>query len=262
MSADERMTVAEVRALLADAKGRALTRLIGSFESDPREGVRHACESARVRAAAERKEQRRLTSLYALEADLRSQGMTLVAGVDEVGRGALAGPLTAAAVVLPPTPLIGGLDDSKKLTPPRREELAETVRSTAVAFCIAHVEAEEVDSLGMSAALRKAVLLALGGLPCEVDHVLIDGLPLRVVPNETAVVKGDGRVAAIAAASIVAKVARDALMRAHSAEYPEYGFDINKGYGTSEHLDAIARVGLSALHRRSFARGAGTMSLF
>ena len=181
--------------------------------------------------------------LYDLERALQAQGCVLVAGVDEVGRGALAGPLTAAAVVLPARPRIEGLDDSKRLTPARREELAEIIHATAIAVSIAHVSAGDIDGLGVTAALKRAVLQALQGLGCEPDHVVIDGLPLRVVERETAVVKGDSKVAAIAAASIVAKVARDQLMRDLAPSYPEYGFEINKGYGTPEHLDAISRIG-------------------
>ena len=140
--------------------------------------------------------------------------------------------------------------------------MAKLIRQSAVAVNVAHVSAGEVDSLGMTAALRRVMGLALDGLGVTVDHVVLDGLPMRVVEHETAVVKGDGSVAAIAAASIVAKVARDALMRSLATEHPAYGFEINKGYGTSDHLAAIAREGLCAVHRRSFTIGGGTGSLF
>jgi ribonuclease HII len=256
------LSVAEIRALLASSHGRKLSALLSRFADDDRSGVQRLIATYAERARAEQDERTRVAQLYALEQQLRDSGCQIVAGLDEVGRGALAGPLTAAAVVLAPSPRIDGLDDSKRISPARREELAAVIRSQAVAVSVAHVSPGEVDSLGMTAALRRVMGLALGGIQMDVDHVVLDGLPLRVVENETAIVKGDGSVAAIAAASIVAKVARDALMRSLAAEHPAYGFDVNKGYGTSEHLAAIAREGLSAVHRRSFGIGGGTASLF
>lgn len=256
------LTVAEIRARLGGAWGVQLTRLLEEYADDPRAGVRAACDRAASRAAAAQSETDRTHRLYHLERMLRTQGCAVVAGVDEVGRGALAGPLTAAAVVLAPHPCIEGLDDSKRLTPRRREELAAVIHTHAVAVSISHVPAEDIDTLGVTAALKRAVMQALAGLGRVPDHVVIDGLPLRIVERETAVVKGDSKVAAIAAASIVAKVARDQLMREFSSAYPEFGFEINKGYGTPEHLDAIARIGPTVLHRRSFSSGGGTMSLF
>ena len=262
MTPRDELSVAQIRALLASSSGRTLAKLMERLADDDRSGVQTLLETARSRARAERRESVRTARLYALEQQLRESGYTLVAGVDEVGRGALAGPLTAGAVVLAPSPRIEGLDDSKRLTPARREAMAELIRQCAVAVSVAHVSAGELDSLGMTAALRRVMGLAIDGLGMHVDHVVLDGLPLHVTASETAVVKGDGSVAAIAAASIVAKVARDALMRSLAAEHPEYRFEINKGYGTSEHLAAIARVGLCAVHRRSFSPGGGTPSLF
>jgi len=257
-----RLTVAEIRARLESAQGSELAGLIEEYADDPRAGVRSACDRASSVAAASRDEVERTRRLYHLERTLQSQGCALVAGVDEVGRGALAGPLTAAAVVLAPHPHIEGLDDSKRLTPRRREELSAVIHARAIAVSISHVPAEDVDALGVTAALKRAIVSALAGLGREPDHVVIDGLPLRIVERETAVVKGDSKVAAIAAASIVAKVARDQLMRDFAVEYPEYGFEINKGYGTAEHIAAIARIGPTVLHRRSFSVGGGTMPLF
>jgi ribonuclease HII len=258
---DER-AISEIRGLLAQAHGRRLTSLLNSLADDDRAGIQSLLESARSRSLAEKRERQRTQRMYALECELREQGCMLVAGVDEVGRGAVAGPLTAAAVVLPDAPRLEGLDDSKKLTPQRREVMDAIIRETAIACSVAHVSAGEVDSLGMTEALRRAMRQAIDGLGMAVDHVVLDGLPMHVAEQETAVVKGDGKVAAVAAASIIAKVARDALMRSFALEHPDYGFEINKGYGTSEHLAVIGRVGLSPLHRRSFAAAGGTASLF
>jgi ribonuclease HII len=248
--------------LLSSAEVGGLDVLVDRFATDRRAGVQALVASAKARWEAQQRERERTGRLYTLEMQLRAKGCQAIAGLDEVGRGALAGPLTAAAVVLPTAPLIEGLDDSKRLTPARREELARVIRTHAVSVSVAHVSPGEVDALGMTRALRRVMGLALEGLGMSVDHVVLDGLPLNVTQRETAVVKGDQSVAAIAAASIVAKVARDSLMRSLAAEHPDYGFDVNKGYGTSEHLAAISRVGLSPVHRRSFNIGGGTASLF
>lgn len=256
------LSIAEIRALFDTAHGVSLARMIERFADDDRAGVQALVATASARTEAHRRERERTSRLYELERQLRADGCSVVAGIDEVGRGALAGPLTAAAVVLAPSPRIEGLDDSKRLSPARREELAAIVRTQAVAVSIAHVSPGEIDSLGMTAALRRVIGLAIDGLDITVDHVVLDGLPMHVIENETAIVKGDGSVAAIAAASIVAKVARDSLMRSLAPDHPDYAFEVNKGYGTSDHLAAIARVGLSPIHRRSFSIGGGTASLF
>jgi ribonuclease HII len=164
--------------------------------------------------------------------------------------------------VLPPSPRILGLNDSKVIAPPRRVEIAARIRDVALAFSVAHVPAADIDSLGMTAALRRAMGAAIAGLGLDPDHVVVDGLPMRVSPNETAVVGGDAKVAAVAAASIVAKVTRDALMVDLAAQHPVYGFEIHKGYSTAEHIDAINRHGLSPEHRRSFTPCGGTERLF
>lgn len=258
---DER-TVDELVIALARSRGAALDRLIDQLSEDDRSGVVRAVSQARARELARKREKNRLHRLYKLERDLRSEGYHVVAGIDEVGRGALAGPLTACACVLPPLPHIDGLDDSKRLSPDRRTEIAEQIRGIAVCWSIGHVTPAEIDALGMTAALRRSMGRALAGLCPQADHVIVDGLPIGVDENETAVVKGDSKVAAVAAASILAKVERDGLMVALSDEHPEYGFAINKGYGTPEHLAAISRVGLSAAHRLSFSAGGGTGTLF
>lgn len=255
-------SIEEIRQLLAATPTSRLTAFLVAYAEDPRAGVQSALASGHARLERQRRERSRLTSLYRLECHLRRNGCQVIAGLDEVGRGALAGPLTAAAVILPSSPRIEGLNDSKKLTPERREELAERVRCVALGVSVSHVPASEIDAIGIGNAVRQAMILALEDLAVQPDHILVDGLPVRIAAHETAVVKGDSSVAAIAAASIVAKVARDALMRSLADEYPEYRFDVNKGYGTSEHMRAIGQSGLSAVHRRSFGPCGGTMNLF
>ncbi len=255
-------TVAEVRADLAGAGGEQLRSLIETHSRDTRAGIQAVVASAALRLRRETAEAERLTHLSSLEDDLRSAGFNHVAGLDEVGRGALAGPLTAAAVVLPPGARIEGLDDSKRLSPERRVQVAERVHATALCVGVAHVPAHVVDGLGMTAALRWAMERALALLEPAADHAVTDGLRIGLSVPETPVVKGDSSVAAVAAASVVAKVARDALMTSLAHRYPEWGFDVNKGYGTAEHLSSIGHYGLCPLHRRSFGPCKDAPTLF
>ena len=169
--------------------------------------------------------------MYDLQRELGGDGVVL--GVDEVGRGAIAGPLTVCAVALPASPRIWGLNDSKQLTPARREALAAQIAEVATAIGIAHIEPASIDAVGMSSALRMAMANAIEDAGVNPDCVLIDGNPVHVHPREKTLVKGDARVACIAAASIVAKVTRDAMMVAYDAEYPEYHLAECKGYGSA-----------------------------
>lgn len=188
-----------------------------------------------------------------LERQLEADGHRLIAGVDEVGRGPLAGPVVAAAVIMPAEPRIVGVNDSKLLSADQRESLAETIREVAVCWALGIVSAEEIDAINILRATHRAMASALGSLePCA-DFALVDGLPVEglSVPSQ-AVVKGDSKCYCIAAASILAKVHRDALMRELDATYPGYGFATNMGYGSPEHIKAIESLGPSPAHRRSF----------
>lgn len=177
-----------------------------------------------------------------------------VAGVDEAGRGPLAGPVCAAAVVLNPARPIRGLKDSKQLSADARQELAEQVRSRALAWAVAWADHEEIDRINILQASLLAMARAVAGLTIQPHEVQVDGnqLPPVSLPV-TAIVKGDSKVQAISAASILAKVERDAAMRRMHVLYPEYGFDVHKGYPTPAHLEALDRYGACAIHRRSFA---------
>ena len=179
-------------------------------------------------------------------------GAGAIVGLDEVGRGPLAGPLTCAAVILPDEPQIIGLDDSKKISPKRREELALKILDTALAVGIALVQPDESDACGMAASLRVCMTRALEGCGIQPDCVLLDGNPLHIHPKEINLVKGDAKVACISAASIVAKVTRDKIMEGFAAEYPAYGFESNKGYGSAAHIAAIKEHGPCPIHRMSF----------
>lgn len=187
---------------------------------------------------------------------IREEGFPVIAGVDEAGRGPLAGPVVAAAVILPPEVEIEGLNDSKKLTPARREALFSVITQTALSYCVSGASVEEIESLNILQATFLAMRRAVEGLSVPVDLLLIDGNQMPgglSVPART-VVKGDGRSASIAAASILAKVTRDRYMVQMDAQYPGYGFAQHKGYGTKAHYAALAQKGLSPLHRPSFLK--------
>ena len=177
-----------------------------------------------------------------------------VAGVDEAGRGPLAGPVVAAAVILDPERPIAGLDDSKKLSARRREALALEIRAHALAWCVAEASVEEIDSLNILQATFLAMRRAVLGLSTHPELVLVDGnqLPDFGLPAR-AIIGGDASEAAISAASILAKTHRDAMMAAADADFPGYGFARHAGYGTAQHMAALAELGACPLHRRSFA---------
>lgn len=188
--------------------------------------------------------------MAAREAELSRAGFCRIAGSDEAGRGPLAGPVVAAAVILGPTPIYG-INDSKKVTPARREWLYDQILDTCE-VTIAQVTAEEIDAINILQATRKAMLLALTRLH-GVDYALLDAMMLTGLScRQEAVIGGDAKINAIAAASIVAKVTRDRLMRLYDLDYPDYGFAAHKGYGTAQHMAAIRRFGPSPIHRRSF----------
>ena len=191
-----------------------------------------------------------------IERDLRRTGGPLIAGVDEVGRGPLAGPVVACAVVMPPElRAIAGVDDSKRLGPADRERLDRQIRDRALAVGVGAASVREIDALNIYHATVLAMRRALARLRVPPDHVLVDGVPLRTLGvAHTAVVQGDARCYHIASASIVAKVTRDRLMARLAARYPAFAWDRNAGYGTPEHLTALAAHGLTPHHRRSFRR--------
>lgn len=194
------------------------------------------------------------SSLWQFEARAADRGWRFVAGVDEAGRGPLAGPVVAAAVVLPDDYRLPGLTDSKKLTPLQRDRLLPLIKQQALAIGLGIVNAEQIDRLNILQATLKAMSLAVERLRKPADFLLIDGI--TPVPNglpQQTLKQGDSRSASIAAASVVAKVLRDRMMLAYHRRFPVYGFDRHKGYGSREHCQAIAVNGPCPIHRRSFA---------
>lgn len=260
------LTVPEIRRKLQEADEAQFAVLERSLVADTRKGVRSAVEVARRRLEAERAEADRLQGLYAYQQALAAErGGTVVLGLDEVGRGPLAGPLAVGGVVLPAEPLIAGLNDSKQVKPEDRTAIAAQVREQAVAWTVQYIEPSVIDRQGMTASLRQAFRAAIAEVERQgvaVDVILLDGNPLHLDEREINVVKGDSKCAAIAAASLVAKVARDELMEAYDQQYPGYGFASNKGYGSADHTEAIRQRGLTPLHRRSFCTAFTQESLF
>lgn len=191
------------------------------------------------------------------ERELFQKGYRLVAGADEVGRGPLAGPVVAAAVILPleEEKRIFGIDDSKKLSKKKREALAEKIKETAVAYAIEEVDEETIDKINILQATRLAMKRAIEKLSPRPDFVLTDGnMTLDIPIPQESVVKGDAKIASIGAASILAKVYRDALMEKYAEAFPYYGFERNAGYGTRAHIEAIREMGICTIHRRTFIK--------
>jgi ribonuclease HII len=234
--------------------GRARARLLRALRADARAGaLALAARLERERREA-RREARRLGALFALRRRLWSEGRRLVAGVDEVGMGPLAGPVVAAAVVLPERVALPGLDDSKRLAPEVRARLAAEIREQALALALAEVWPEEIDRRNIYRAGLEAMRRAVLALPLAPDHVLVDARTIPdIAPSQTPLVGGDARDGSIAAASVVAKVHRDAIMIRLDGEFPGYGFAEHKGYATASHLAALRLRGPCPAHRRSFA---------
>jgi ribonuclease HII len=250
-----RESLAALRARAGALEGEPeLSLLAAVLRGDPRAGARTLANRCERKVAALERERARLALLFENRRRLVEGGARLVAGVDEAGVGPLAGPVVAAAVVLPDQPELPGLNDSKKLTRGTRERLAGAIRCQAIDWAVAEVWPEDIDRLNIYHAGLLSMKRAVEALTRHPDHVLVDA---RTIPGirapQTSLVHGDSRDASIAAASIVAKVHRDAIMRRLDIRYPAYGFARNKGYPTPQHIEALQRVGASAVHRRSFA---------
>lgn len=199
-----------------------------------------------------------MTDLYAYETALRAEGFSIICGIDEAGRGPLAGPVCAAACVLPADLELEGLNDSKKLSEKRREALYDQITAQALAWAVCLADEKTIDEINILQATFRAMRGAVSKLGLSPDLCLVDGNqdPGLGLPTQT-VVKGDGTCASIAAASILAKVTRDRLMVELDAQYPGYGFAAHKGYGTKAHYAAIDALGLCPIHRRSFLKNHG-----
>lgn len=200
-------------------------------------------------------DERRVYEMYSRERELEDKGYINIAGIDEAGRGPLAGAVYAAAVILPVGTYISGVNDSKKLSEKKRAELYDIICEKAIAWSVAYADEREIDEINILNATHLAMCRAVSGLGVKPGYCIVDGNSIKGLeePYET-MVKGDAKSASIAAASILAKVSRDRYICAFAEKYPEYGFDKHKGYGTREHIDAILKYGALPIHRKSFLK--------
>lgn len=246
--------LAVLRARYVEA-GQPLPRPVeAALRADPRAGAKAILAAIEKRRRARRAEGQRLRAMLRFEEALWAAGTVLVAGVDEAGMSPLAGPVCAAAVVLHPGSRVADVDDSKKLDEKERARLAVEIKARALAWSVGWATAEEIDAINIYWAGLLAMLRAVNALGVAPQHLLVDArtLPELAVPQQR-IVKGDARSLSIAAASILAKTSRDARMIALDREHPGYGFARHKGYPVKEHVAALARLGASPAHRRSFA---------
>ncbi|SDB90005.1 ribonuclease HII [Shouchella lonarensis] len=243
-------TVAEIKAQFA--KGTVNAGELSVLRADQRKGVQQLVaryeqaleKQARAEAIHER--------MWKFERALQQEGYELIAGVDEVGRGPLAGPVVAAACILPQQFKLVGLTDSKQLTKSAREQFAPYIKAKALSWHIASVSAEEIDRTNILVATKEAMLQAIQGLTKTVDHLLLDAIKLPHGAPQTSLIKGDTKSISIAASSVLAKVWRDEYMVDLARTYPQYGFEYHAGYGTRAHLHALKKYGPTQAHRQSF----------
>ena len=244
-------TIKEIKEQLASIQ-RLDDPLLTELEQDSRSGVIQAIAKRKKEIQKRLDEDERLEGMLAYEKELYTQGIQLIAGVDEVGRGPLAGPVVAAAVILPKGCKIPGLNDSKKIPKSKHKEIYEAVLQKAIAIGIGVKDNQVIDQVNIYEATKLAMMEAIGQLEPQPQHLLIDAMRLDLPISQTSIIKGDANSLSIAAASIVAKVTRDQMMAAYDQEYPGYDFAQNAGYGTSNHLEGLERHGVTPIHRRSF----------
>lgn len=222
------------------------------YQEDDRDGVQKIVQAARKKLDALVKERERTERLKVFEHKYEEMGY--VCGIDEVGRGPLAGPVCAGAVILPRDTEILYLNDSKQLSEKKREELYDIIMEKAVGAAIAYASPERIDEINILQADYEAMAEAVGKLPVKPDVLLLDAVhvPQLEAYKQVSIIKGDAQSVSIAAASIIAKVSRDRLMKEYDKKYPEYGFASNKGYGSAAHIEALKKYGPTEIHRRSF----------
>ena len=244
-------TIKEIKEQLANIQ-RLDDPLLAELEQDSRSGVIQAIAKRKREIQKRIDEDERLEGMLAYEKECYARGMELIAGVDEVGRGPLAGPVVAAAVILPKACKIPGLNDSKKIPKYKHKEIYEAVLQNAIAIGIGIKDNHVIDQVNIYEATKLAMMEAIGRLDPQPQHLLIDAMKLDLPISQTSIIKGDANSLSIAAASIVAKVTRDQMMEEFDREYPGYDFAQNAGYGTAKHLAGLDKLGVTPIHRRSF----------
>ena len=251
----EKMTLKKIEAMANEATTvEEALQLLYSLRNEYANAEK-VIEKYEKKKAAEDKERERFAKMCRYELAARASGKKLIAGIDEAGRGPLAGPVVAACVILPENVFISGLNDSKKLSPAQRDFLFDEIREKAVTYGVGIADEKLIDEINILNATKAAMIDAIKGLGRFPDLLLIDAVKLENVPVEQIpIIKGDSLSISIAAASIIAKVTRDRMIDALDTDYPQYGFKNHKGYGTEEHINAIKKYGICPIHRVSFTK--------
>lgn len=246
-------SISEIKEIFNSADIKNIPSLIDEFSSDERKGVQNIIVSGRKNYNKYLAELERLAYISAFEKKYTSEGVKYIGGIDEVGRGPLAGPVVTACVILPIDCKILGINDSKKLSAKKREELFEIIMKEAVSIGIGMEDNNTIDDINILQATYKAMKKAIDNMPIKPQQLLVDAvtIPNVNIPQEP-IIKGDAKSISIGAASIVAKVTRDRMMAEYAKTYPMYGFESNMGYGSKAHIDAIKKYGLCSIHRKSF----------
>ena len=248
-----RMKTKEIEAMLHQSTDTDMQYFLNLLQQDSRKAVQNLAAKYLRLLEKQEKERQRIAAMWEYEKAAKAKGYTWIAGTDEVGRGPLAGPVVAAAVILPENADLPEIKDSKKLSEKQREQLDILIKQQAISWCIAELDEKEIDAVNILEASRLAMKNAVNGLSQSADFVLVDGLPNpRITQPSEAIVKGDNRSISIAAAAIIAKVYRDNLMDKYDKQYPGYGFAANKGYPTEEHIQGIIKQGPCPIHRMTF----------
>ena len=249
------LSTADIKKMLEEARIEDIPTLCKNFETDKRKSVDKLCVSFMKKYNNHISELKRLEEMAYFETMLYNEGYSLIGGIDEVGRGPLAGPVAAACVILKRDSRIVGINDSKKLSAAKREELCAIIKDEAVSWGVGIVSPAVIDDINILQATYEAMRTAVKNMGIRPEYVLADAvtIPSLGIPQK-GIIKGDAKSMSIAAASIVAKVERDAIMDEYAKVYPEYGFESNKGYGSSAHIEAIKKYGLTPIHRLSFVK--------
>lgn len=246
-------TIAEIKSEFNNCSFNNLDDFIKCYRDDKRAGVIKIVESALKKIDAHNKELERLENITQFEKKYQSMGIDYVGGIDEVGRGPYAGPVVTACVILPKGCKIEGINDSKKLSLKKREELFNIIKERAISVGIGIVDNYEIDKLNILQATYKAMRIAIENMDIKPQQLLVDAVTIPDIDiSQEAIIKGDAKSISIGAASIIAKVVRDRIMIEYAKKYPQYGFESNVGYGSKYHEDAIRKYGLCDIHRRSF----------
>lgn len=255
MSIYKGVSVKDLKRIIDGSDIDEQVKMVPLLLNDDRKGVIDLAKSIEKVIRSKAIELSRLKQMELFELDLMNNNIFVIAGIDEVGRGPLAGPVVTAAVILPKDYIYTGINDSKKVPLKRRKELSDEIKKTAIDYSFGIASHEEIDKYNILNATKLAMKRAVEGLNIKPEHLLIDAVKLDDVNiDQTSIIKGDEKSVSIAAASIIAKVERDKMMVELSKKYPGYGFENNKGYGTAEHYDGLNKYGVTEIHRKTFVK--------